>query len=92
MDCSSKHKQCEHARQLDTAALRREFLIEKFFVADSYTLTYRHIDRIIIGGVMPVATSVTFGNEMGKQPGVSYFIERRELGLRSISVAQAPWK
>lgn len=74
----------EHARQLDTAALRREFLIEKVFVADSYTLTYSHIDRIIIGGVMPVTTSVTFGNEMGKQLGVSYFLERRELGLINI--------
>ena len=74
----------EHARQLDTAALRREFLIEKIFEADRYTLTYSHIDRIIIGGVMPVAASVTFGNEMGKQLGVSYFLERRELGVINI--------
>jgi len=74
----------EHARQLDTAALRREFLIEKIFEADRYTLTYSHIDRIIIGGVMPVADGVTFGNEMGKQLGVSYFLERRELGVINI--------
>ncbi|MEZ3498761.1 5-dehydro-4-deoxy-D-glucuronate isomerase [Pantoea sp. KPR_PJ] len=74
----------EHARQLDTAALRREFLIEKIFSADDYTLTYSHTDRIIVGGVMPVATSVTFGNEMGKQLGVSYFLERRELGIINI--------
>ena len=74
----------EHARQLDTAALRREFLIEKIFEADRYTLTYSHIDRIIIGGVMPVADGVTFGNEMGKQFVVSYFLERRELGVINI--------
>lgn len=74
----------EHARQLDTAALRHEFLIEKIFEADRYTLTYSHIDRIIIGGVMPVADGVTFGNEMGKQLGVSYFLERRELGVINI--------
>jgi len=74
----------DHAKQLDTDALRREFLIEKIFEADQYTLTYSHIDRIIIGGVMPVATSVTFGNEMGKQLGVSYFLERRELGVINI--------
>jgi 4-deoxy-L-threo-5-hexosulose-uronate ketol-isomerase len=74
----------EHARQLDTAGLRREFLIEKIFEADRYTLTYSHIDRIIIGGVMPVAGSVAFGNEMGKQLGVSYFLERRELGMINI--------
>ena len=74
----------EHAKQLDTAGLRREFLIEKIFEADNYTLTYSHIDRIIIGGVMPVQQSVTIGEEVGKQLGVSYFLERRELGVINI--------
>lgn len=40
----------DHAKQLDTAGLRREFLIENIFVADEYTMTYSHIDRIIVGG------------------------------------------
>ncbi len=74
----------DHARQLDTAGLRREFLIEQIFTADNYTMTYSHIDRIIIGGVMPVSQSVTIGSEVGKQLGVSYFLERRELGLINI--------
>lgn len=74
----------EHAKKLDTAGLRREFLIEKIFEADHYTLTYSHIDRIIIGGVMPIQQSVTIGEEVGKQLGVSYFLERRELGVINI--------
>ncbi|ERK10333.1 MAG: 5-dehydro-4-deoxy-D-glucuronate isomerase [Pantoea sp.] len=74
----------EHAKTLDTAALRREFLIEKIFTPDDYTLTYSHIDRIIIGGVMPVTRPVTIGSEVGKQLGVSYFLERRELGVINI--------
>ncbi|AUX93308.1 5-dehydro-4-deoxy-D-glucuronate isomerase [Mixta gaviniae] len=74
----------DHARQLDTAGLRREFLIEKIFDADNYTMTYSHIDRIIVGGVMPVSASVTIGSEVGKQLGVSYFLERRELGVINI--------
>ncbi|WHQ74031.1 5-dehydro-4-deoxy-D-glucuronate isomerase [Pantoea sp. Lij88] len=74
----------DHAKQLDTDALRREFLIETIFTPDDYTLTYSHIDRIIIGGVMPVNTPVTIGDEMGKQLGVSYFLERRELGMINI--------
>jgi len=74
----------DHARQLDTDALRREFLIETIFTADNYTLTYSHIDRIIIGGVMPVNNPVTIGDEIGKQLGVSYFLERRELGMINI--------
>ncbi|MCJ7925800.1 MAG: 5-dehydro-4-deoxy-D-glucuronate isomerase [Pantoea vagans] len=74
----------DHAKQLDTDALRREFLIETIFSADNYTLTYSHTDRIIIGGVMPVNKPVTIGDEMGKQLGVSYFLERRELGMINI--------
>ncbi|MCU5774915.1 5-dehydro-4-deoxy-D-glucuronate isomerase [Erwiniaceae bacterium BAC15a-03b] len=74
----------DHAKQLDTQALRGEFLIEKIFDADNYTMTYSHIDRIIVGGVMPVTKSVTIGSEVGKQLGVSYFLERRELGVINI--------
>jgi len=74
----------EHAKTLDTDGLRREFLIDKIFDADNYTLTYSHIDRIIIGGVMPVQKSVTIGHEVGKQLGVSYFLQRRELGVINI--------
>ncbi|GBU13424.1 hexuronate isomerase [Enterobacterales bacterium] len=74
----------EHAKQLDTAGLRREFLIEKIFEKNAYTMTYSHIDRIIVGGVMPVDTKVSVGDEVGKQLGVSYFLERRELGVINI--------
>lgn len=74
----------DHARQLDTAGLRREFLIENIFVADEYTMTYSHIDRIIVGGILPVEKTVSIGDEVGKQLGVSYFLERRELGVINI--------
>ncbi|WP_038901299.1 5-dehydro-4-deoxy-D-glucuronate isomerase [Dickeya dadantii] len=76
-----------HARQLDTAGLRREFLIEHIFDADACTMTYSHIDRIIVGGVMPVHQAVTVGEDVGKQLGVSYFLERRELGAINIGGA-----
>lgn len=74
----------DHARQLDTAGLRREFLIENIFVSDEYTMTYSHIDRIIVGGILPVEKTVSIGDEVGKQLGVSYFLERRELGVINI--------
>ncbi|MBW5816747.1 5-dehydro-4-deoxy-D-glucuronate isomerase [Yersinia kristensenii] len=74
----------DHARQLDTTGLRREFLIENIFVADEYTMTYSHIDRIIVGGILPVDKTVSIGDEVGKQLGVSYFLERRELGVINI--------
>ncbi|VTP77495.1 4-deoxy-L-threo-5-hexosulose-uronate ketol-isomerase [Leclercia adecarboxylata] len=37
-----------HAKTLDTQGLRDEFLVEKVFVADEYTMVYSHIDRIIV--------------------------------------------
>lgn len=74
----------DHAKTLDTAGLRKEFLVETIFTADRYTMTYSHIDRIIVGGVMPVTRSVSVGGEVGKQLGVSYFLERRELGVINI--------
>jgi 4-deoxy-L-threo-5-hexosulose-uronate ketol-isomerase len=74
----------DHAKQLDTAGLRREFLIEKIFEKNTYTMTYSHIDRIIVGGVMPIDAKVSVGSEVGKQLGVSYFLERRELGVINI--------
>jgi 4-deoxy-L-threo-5-hexosulose-uronate ketol-isomerase len=73
-----------HAKTLDTQGLRNEFLVEKVFEADAYTMVYSHIDRIIVGGIMPVAKTVSVGGEVGKQLGVSYFLERRELGVINI--------
>ncbi|WP_370539447.1 hypothetical protein [Burkholderia cenocepacia] len=43
----------EHAKALDTAGLRRHFLVENVFAPDALSLTYSHIDRIIVGGAWP---------------------------------------
>lgn len=74
----------DHAKQLDTQGLRRELLVEKIFVADEITMTYSHIDRIVFGGIMPVATKLAFSGDLGKAFGVNYFLERRELGLINV--------
>jgi 4-deoxy-L-threo-5-hexosulose-uronate ketol-isomerase len=74
----------EHAKQLDTDGLRRHFLVEGMFVADQATLTYSQIDRIIVGGIMPVHQEVTFSPELGKHTGTDFFLQRRELGLINI--------
>ncbi|MDB5895060.1 MAG: 5-dehydro-4-deoxy-D-glucuronate isomerase, partial [Rhodoferax sp.] len=73
-----------HARTLDTAGLREQFLVEGIFSADAVTLTYSHIDRIIVGGVMPVSKAVTFAAELGRHTGTDFFLQRRELGLINI--------
>jgi 4-deoxy-L-threo-5-hexosulose-uronate ketol-isomerase len=74
----------EHARTLDTEGLRRNFLVERLFEPDAATLTYSQIDRIIVGGVMPVTRPVGFAPELGRHTGTDFFLERRELGLINI--------
>lgn len=77
----------EHARTLDTEGLRRQFLVEGLFKADEATLTYSQIDRIIVGGIMPVSRPVTFSPELGRYTGTDFFLQRRELGLINIGGA-----
>jgi 4-deoxy-L-threo-5-hexosulose-uronate ketol-isomerase len=72
-----------HAKTLDTQELRDEFLVESIFEADSYTMTYSHIDRILFGGVMPKTDKVSFDG-IGREFGVDYLLERREMGLINI--------
>ena len=74
----------EHAKQLDTEGLRNEFLVEDIFAADRVSMTYSHIDRIVFGGIMPVTSELGFANDLGKAFGVTFFLERRELGLINI--------
>ncbi|HIF9124919.1 TPA: 5-dehydro-4-deoxy-D-glucuronate isomerase [Photobacterium damselae] len=71
-----------HAKQLDTAGLREQFLIENLFQAGQINLTYSHIDRIIVGAAVPTETAIAF--EGGKEIGVDFFLQRRELGVINI--------
>ena len=71
----------EDVKHYTTEQLRRHFLVESVFVADTASFTYSHVDRIIAGGIMPVNKAV--GLEAGKEMGVDYFFERRENPIRS---------
>ena len=74
----------EYAKTLDTAGLRKEFLVDQVFERDALRLTYSHIDRIIVGGAWPVARAVEVPGSLGKSIGVNYLLERRELGAINI--------
>ena len=74
-------------KTLDTEGLRRHFLVDGLFKADEATLTYSQIDRIIVGGIMPVNGAVTFAPELGRFTGTDFFLQRRELGLINIGGA-----
>ena len=71
----------EDFKTYTTEKMRREFLIPSVMVPGEITLVYSHVDRIIAGGVVPVTPlSLAAGKEMG----VSFFLERRELGIINV--------
>jgi len=75
----------EDVKKYTTEDLRRHFLIQKIFTPDEASLTYSHIDRIIVGGIMPVNKSLTL--TAGKEMGVDTFFERREGGIINVGGA-----
>ena len=73
-----------HAKTLDTEGLRREFLIPEVFRPGELTMTYSQIDRIVVGGIMPLAGAVGLPAGIGRTYGVDFFMQRREMGLINI--------
>lgn len=72
----------EDVKHYTTEQLRRHFLIETLFVADTIQMTYSHVDRIMVGGLMPINETLTL--QAGKEMGVDFFFERREGGVINI--------
>ena len=48
----------QDAKNYDTDRLRKEFLIQDLFKKDEIKYVYSHIDRIIVGGGIPVETTL----------------------------------
>jgi len=74
-----------YAKGLDTQGLRNAFLVEKVFEAGKMTAVYSHVDRMILGGIMPTTDAVAL--PVSKQLGTEYFLARREIGLINIGCA-----
>lgn len=70
------------SKRYDTEKLRENYLVEDIFKDDQIELVYSHVDRIIFGGIKPVYKELKL--EAGKEMGVDYFLERRELGIINI--------
>lgn len=70
-------------KQFDTDRLRKEFHIPTLFTPDRLELVLTHEDRLIIGGAAPVQQEVKLETDL-KELGVSYFLERRELGAINV--------
>jgi 4-deoxy-L-threo-5-hexosulose-uronate ketol-isomerase len=72
----------EDARRYDTARLRRDFLIERLFVADEVQMVYSMYDRMVVGGAMPVAEKLPL--EAVDPLKAPYFTTRREIGIYNV--------
>ena len=69
-------------KRFTTDELRDEFLIQGLFQTE-IQLVYSHVDRMIQGSVAPTSPR-ELKVKVGENMGVSYFLERRELGVINI--------
>jgi len=66
----------------DTEKLRSAFLMTDLFTPDAANFTYTHVDRLLLGGAMPVSQSVGFGS--GDEIGTPYLLSAREMGIANL--------
>lgn len=76
----------EPFKRMNTQELRDEFLITGIFKEDDVSAVYSHVDRIVTMGAMPVSQKVNLEKNIDpwKNFGVTYLLERRELGTINI--------
>ena len=72
----------EDAARRNTQGLRDGFVIEELFRPGEISLTYSHLDRMIVGGVSPVADTLAI--DRVAETGTDHFLDRREVALINI--------
>jgi 4-deoxy-L-threo-5-hexosulose-uronate ketol-isomerase len=70
-------------KQFDTERLQAEFQINSLFSPNEIKLVYSHVDRFIIGGVLPVTGALQLQADK-KEMAADYFLERREIGIINV--------
>jgi len=76
-------------KRYTTEELRREFLITDLYQPDTVQVTYSHVDRMLIMGIMPVSQTVSIDKciDVWANFGTSYILERREAGVFNLGGA-----
>lgn len=72
----------QNFERMNTAEIRKEFLITDLFAPAEIRLVYLHIDRMIVGSAVPTGQPLSLG--AGPELGAAYFAERREIGIFNI--------
>ncbi len=68
--------------KMSTQELRDNFLVQELMQPGTIQLVYSHFDRLIIGGAVPTAASISLPNE--GELKAQYFLERREMGIINV--------
>ena len=68
--------------RFDTTRLRAEFLVDKLFQPGRIEFAYTHVDRMIVGGAVPAAKPLSFGD--GADVGTPHFFTAREMGIANL--------
>ncbi|MBQ4473395.1 MAG: 5-dehydro-4-deoxy-D-glucuronate isomerase [Lachnospiraceae bacterium] len=79
----------QDVKRYTTEELRKEFMITDLYRPDEVTVTYSHVDRLMILGILPVKEEVPVdqGWDVKKSLGTGYFLERREAGVFNLGGA-----
>ena len=72
----------DHAKGMDTDALRRHFLAQGMFATGEIRLVYTHYDRFVLGGAVPSGADLTL--DKIAETRTASFLERREMGIVNI--------
>jgi 4-deoxy-L-threo-5-hexosulose-uronate ketol-isomerase len=72
----------DHARTMDTDALRRHFRVADIFAEGEIRLVYTHYDRMVVGGAVPGAGTLTL--DKVDETRTATFLERREMAVVNI--------
>lgn len=70
---------------MGTDRLRAEFMVEGLFAPGELRMTYTHLDRMIVGGAVPLADPLAFGD--GAAVGTDLFFTAREGGIANLGGA-----
>lgn len=73
----------QRTRQLSTAELRSNFLVDGLFKLGEITLRHVDLDRVVLGGAVPLGEPLRLESPLSL--AASYFAERREIGVLNIS-------
>lgn len=75
----------DHARTMDTEALRRSFLGQGLFRDGEIRLIYTHYDRFTLGGAVPAGGELVLDHV--EETRTANFLDRREMGIVNIGQA-----